>query len=127
MDTTKYKSLMDDLVKIKTQRKLTVKEADLLNRVSKFLWAENLGLKYFMFQGGIVENTLSFCREKNGKVFSIDEMLNWKNSTDRPSDEKWDPILHLGGNMCEKEQTLCRHSMDFISFSAAKRLRPEIE
>lgn len=126
MDVTKYIKIQEELNKLKEERKLTSEEQDIYSRVSSFLDANRLGLKYFVYQGGKIKNTLNFCLERDNKVFSIEEMLEWKNLDDKPTNENWDPILHFGGNKCEEGKETCRHSPDYISLSLAKRYRSDI-
>jgi len=101
--------------------------------------AEEFGMKYFIYQGGLVEDSRDFCAAHNNKVWSIEESETWrtwtpadgeypegyvikaKNMNEVPSYMSYpgyDPLVDRGGYNC-------RHSLGFISDELAKRLRPK--
>jgi hypothetical protein len=102
--------------------------------------AEEFGMKYFIYQGGIIKDSRDFCVCHNDKVFSIEESELWKtwtpqDCTDYP--EGWpkqkdlsehpgymdypgyDPMVDRGGYNC-------RHILGFMSDELAQKLRPDI-
>lgn len=81
---------------------------------------KKLKLKYAIYQGGIMNNTRSFCEERNGKVFSEKEIESW---IDVDFPEKWDPYNPFTDCGCYN----CRHRLDWISQELAERLRPDIK
>jgi hypothetical protein len=121
-----YKKKRDKLYALKKTRRLDDNEAFMLDRIENYLLALEYDMKYFIFQGGTRERTLDFCKKRNNKVFSIEELLSWKNDPDRPTTDDYDPILHLGGNKCFEGESFCYHMFGFISNEFAKELRPDI-
>jgi hypothetical protein len=122
-----YKLKLNELESIQNERKLTDEEYFMLNRIEKYLFAVEHNMKYFVYQGGICPGTLDFCRKRNNKVYSIDELMKWKDDPDKPDIENYDPILHLGGNKCFKNELFCNHDLSFINEFEAKRLRPDLK
>jgi len=123
---TDYKKMRDQLLAKQTKERLNDFEFFMLSRVENYLQALEYNMKYFVFQGGLREKSLDFCRIRNNKVFSIEELLSWKDDPDRPHIENYDPILHLGGDKCFEGDSFCYHSLSFISDEYAKDLRPDI-
>jgi hypothetical protein len=97
-----------------------------------------LGFKYFIYQGGLVEDSRDFCREHNNHVYSIDEAEGWGEWTPSQSvfitDFKqkdinsvpsylgyagYDPLIDRGGYNC-------RHSLGWIPDELAFELRPDL-
>jgi hypothetical protein len=93
------------------------------------LMADKLGLKYFIYNGGIMRDSKGksrsrpFCIKRAGKVFSSQEADKWKNDPDLTAIESRDSYnwqIQRGGYAC-------RHSIDYISEELAFSLRPELE
>jgi hypothetical protein len=101
--------------------------------------AEELDLKYFIYQGGLVEDSRDFCREHNGHVYTTKEAEDWKTWTPSQSvnitdyDQKdpnsvpgymdyegYDPLVDRGGYNC-------RHTLAYISEGLALKLRTDLE
>jgi hypothetical protein len=103
--------------------------------------AEQLGLRYFLYQGGLVGDSRDFCAAHNDKVWSIEEADTWKDWTpskgEYPPDYKvkqksiyevpsylgypgYQPLIDRGGYRC-------RHSISFISDELAQDLRPDLK
>ncbi|GEM67568.1 hypothetical protein SMI01S_11740 [Sphingobacterium mizutaii NBRC 14946 = DSM 11724] len=84
------------------------------------LLSEELELKYFIYNGGIIKTSRSFCIRKNGQVFSTDEAKKWESEEDNNAKPpNYDPLIHRGGYGC-------RHSIDYISEEMAFALRPDL-
>lgn len=90
-------------------------QADRLNSAQ---YSTRLGLNYAIYEGGLIETSREFCRERNGKVFSRDEILSFKLTEAAPPD--YDPITDLGGYGC-------RHYLNWISDELAFMLRPDLK
>lgn len=71
--------------------------------------AEEVGADYFLYIGGLIETSREFCRERDGKVFTAEEIAGWDNGQGLPAD------IYLGGYNC-------RHSLRPISKELAKDL-----
>lgn len=98
--------------------------------------ADEFGLNYAVYQGGLIDESREFCEEHQGKVYTREEIKQfgkWK----LPEDTKeypgpgevpsyiakfpnYDPFTNLGGFSC-------RHQLTWITKSYAERLRPELK
>lgn len=101
-------------------------------RKQSSLMATELGLNYFFYQGGLIRSSRDFCEERNGKVFSRDELKlfgtpqdKYGGYTNKSAGEfqgkstPYNPETDLGGYNC-------RHRKDWISDEVAFRIRPEL-
>lgn len=93
------------------------------------LLAERLGLKYAIYQGGLIKTSRPFCIERNDKVFTVDEISKFGSSKDKYEgyEDKtsgyfrgkpliYNPFVDLGGYNC-------RHQLDYISNELGAILR----
>lgn len=103
------------------------------NAMSK-TFATELGLKAFIYAGGVINDSRPFCTKKNGQVFTIEEAQEWKNDPDLPKtkEEKktgvvigYDPLINMGRWMGLSES--CRHHPSFISNAEAIKRRPDLQ
>lgn len=81
-------------------------------------FAEGLGLKYFVYQGSVIETTRKFCRKKAGKVFTTKQAQGWKNDPDlidKKTAATYNPLIERG-------RYNCRHWIDYISEETAQYL-----
>lgn len=97
--------------------------------------AQEFGLRWFVYQGGLVEDTRDFCREHNNHIYSIKESEGWKTWTPRDAvnitefKQKdldkvpsyldypgYDPLIDRGGYNC-------RHQLGFIPDELAQKMR----
>lgn len=69
---------------------------------------ENLGLDHFLYSEGLMDTSRPFCREKVGKVFTMQEVIKWKDQEWRGKNEDYDPFRDVGGYNCT-------HSLNRIS------------
>lgn len=93
-------------------------EVDAMN--SK-MFKDQLGLKYFIYNGGIIKNSRSFCIRKAGRVFTVDETESWADESDNTAQQpNYDPLINRGGYGC-------RHSIDYINETMAFMLRPDLK
>lgn len=81
-------------------------------------YADELGLNYAVYSGTFKNNTRSFCRARQGKVFSREEIESWRNLSFQGKPKIYNPATDLGGYNC-------RHSLDWISDELAERWRNE--
>ena len=100
-----------------------------------------LGFKYFIYQGGLIVDSRDFCAAHNNKVWSKKEMEDWATWT--PSQGEYpegyeikakdiyavpsylgylgyDPGLNRGGYRC-------RHALGWLSDDIALKMRPELK
>ena len=102
--------------------------------------AKEFDMKYFLYQGGLIEDSRDFCVAHNNKVWSIDEAADW---------DKWMPWMGeypanyvVKGDPYEIPSYLgypgyqplvdfggfnCRHGIGFISDELAAQLRPNLK
>lgn len=111
----KYRRVEEELTELQKTRSLTDGEFFRLNRATDIQQAARLGLEHALYLGGIMEDTGEFCRNRNKKVFTIEEILQWKNDARRPKIDNYDPFLDLGGNCCHPDQEHCLHRLNYIS------------
>lgn len=109
-----------------------------IDRLNSKLHADRLGLKYFLFNGGLVKDSRQFCIDHHGKCYTKEEAEGWRDLIGKfemkpgkvkklvkvpigpiVEDEKtYDPVRDLGG-------IRCRHSADYVSEEIAIVLRKE--
>lgn len=108
--------------------------------------AEEFGMRYFIYQGGLVIDSRDFCVCHDGKIFSIEETDEWKNWTPdqceypaaHPMQAKegskyppdavpgylqipgYDPLVDRGGYNC-------RHIIGWIADELAYKYRPDLK
>ena len=103
--------------------------------------AEEFGMKYFLYQGGLIDDSRDFCAAHNNKVWTKEEAADWdvwmpymgeypagyvvkqKNLYEIPSYlgyPGYQPLIDFGGYRC-------RHGIGFISDELAFDLRPELK
>lgn len=81
------------------------------------IYADELGLKYAYYSGGLMKTSREFCIKHNGKIFSQDQIDNFKN----------DPLIQdmYGANISDYNPNElpggygCRHSLDYITADLA--------
>ena len=82
---------------------------------------KDIGLRFAIYQGGLIETSRSFCEQRNNNVYHEDEIKSWENLNFAGKPETgYNPIVDLGGYNC-------RHRLDWISDELAFRLRPELK
>lgn len=96
------------------------------DRTEQALFATELDLKYFTYEGTIIETSREFCIKRAGKVFTIDEAKDWvndpwiKKNFEKGYIASYDPINDMG-------LFGCRHLPRFISKQVAETLRPDLK
>ena len=93
-----------------------------LNSFTSATYAQKLGLSYFIYNGGLIKTSRSFCKKRNGEVFSTEEAEKWKDDptlTAIESKETYNWVIDRGGFNC-------RHTPDFIAQEIAFVLRPDL-
>jgi hypothetical protein len=101
--------------------------------------ADDFEMKYFIYQGGLVEDSRDFCIEHNDRVWSVDEAKEWGTWTPAKAlflDEVkqkdpykipsyldypgYQPLIDRGGYNC-------RHVIAYISDELAYKMRPDLK
>jgi len=95
------------------------------------LLAEKLGLKFAIYQGGLIKTSRPFCIERNDKIFTADEISQFGTSKDKyggyenkstgyfqGKPQVYNPFVDLGGYNC-------RHQLDWVSNEIGELLRAD--
>ena len=78
-------------------------------------FAQQLGMKYFVYRGSEIETTRPFCRDRHGKAFSVEHAKTW-------NDIEWSGKIPDVDIMQQRGGYGCRHQFVYISDDAAKRM-----
>ena len=87
-----------------------------IDRRNGNIFADELGLRDFIFGGGLIRTSRSFCLNRNGKMFNTDQAKDWKKLLGSKSGPIWDesrdgkyiPTEQMGG-------LGCRHVPDWVT------------
>lgn len=90
-----------------------------VDRLNGDMFAKDLGLRYFIWSGGIINTTRPLCKYCNDKIVDSLEFKNLSYETIKDKykpglDENWVPLDDLG-------QHNCRHLKDYIADEVALR------
>ena len=88
-----------------------------VDRTAAKITADKLELNYAIYEGGLIETSRQFCKERNGKVFSRTEIAKFDPKTAKQPN--YNPFTDLGG-------WSCRHHLNYIPDILAKALRPDL-
>lgn len=94
-----------------------------VNRAVALFFADELGLNYFIYEGGLIETSRPFCEKKNGKVFHRKETEEWKDDpdlVDKATADSYIPLIELG-------RYNCRHMSSWITDDMAESLGRDVE
>lgn len=89
-----------------------------IDRANSQIYADKLNLNYAIYEGGIIKTTRPFCRDRNGKVFTREEIAAFDPPTAKPPG--YNPFTDLGGYGC-------RHHLNWIPDAVATALRPDLK
>lgn len=91
-----------------------------VREVDNLHFADELELNYFIYQGGIIKTSRTFCIRKNGKVFSRDEALR-----DWPKDPTLIDKKHLASYkpLIDRGRNNCRHFLMWITEERANEIK----
>lgn len=87
-----------------------------VDRATAEIYADKLGFEFFIYEGGLIETSRPFCKERNGKVFHKSEIAKFDPPTAKPPG--YNPFTDLGGYGC-------RHHLNGIPTALALVLRPD--
>lgn len=87
-----------------------------IDRTTQQVYADKLELNYAVYSGTIKDNTRPFCKARIDKVYSREEIGNWRNLEFQGKPKVYDPFIHCGGYNC-------RHHLSWISDELAEKLR----
>lgn len=87
-----------------------------VDRATGEIYAQKLGMEFYIYEGGIIETSRKFCKDKNGKVFHRSEIEKWEPTVAKPPG--YNPFTDCGGYGC-------RHHLNPIAKTLALILRPD--
>jgi len=94
---------------------------DLFNQVDSAVnkvYSDVVGLDYAIYTGTIIETSRCFCRKRAGKIFSKDDIKQWKEDVtliEYYKDNPYNPFIDRGGFNC-------RHDFTYIDKRTAERM-----
>lgn len=88
-----------------------------VDRTQAKIMADKIKLKYAIYEGGIIKTSRDFCRKRNGKVFTTDEIAAFDPKEAKPPN--YNPFTDLGGYAC-------RHHLNYVPEAVAFAMRPEL-
>ena len=78
-------------------------------------YADSLDLKWFIYQGSLIDTSRPFCVKRAGKVFNTEETDKWKCDPDligkpkgKKCDDSYNPLIERG-------RYNCRHTLRYIT------------
>lgn len=72
-------------------------------------------IKYFVYQGGLMDTSRPFCIKRNNQVYTKEQIESWKNLEFKGKSKPYNPFIDAGGYNC-------RHTFDPISEELAEEL-----
>lgn len=91
-----------------------------VREIDNLHFANELGLEWFVYQGGLIDTSRKFCIKKNGKAFHRDDALkDWPKDPDlidKAHVASYRPLIDRGRNNC-------RHFLMWVSEEAAKKMQ----
>lgn len=88
-----------------------------VDRASAEVYAEKLKLDYAIYEGGLIKTSRKFCKERNGKVFTREEIAQMMPTEAVPPN--YNPFTDMGGFGC-------RHHWNWVPYSVAIIFRPDL-
>lgn len=80
-----------------------------VDRTTQKLYADNLGLDYYLYSGTLKDNTRSFCKARVQNYYTSDEIEKWRDLNFKGKYlVGYDPFTHCGGYNC-------RHHLSAVS------------
>lgn len=89
------------------------------DRAVQETYKDSLKYRFAIYEGGLIKTSRKFCKEKNGKIFHVSEIEDFKNDPNKPKMANYDPFIDLGGYAC-------RHHLSWIPDSLAKAMGKNI-
>lgn len=90
-----------------------------IDNLESNLYAEELGLQSAFYAGGKIKTTRKFCCQRNGLIFTVDEIKKWKSLKFKGKSKNYNPITDQGGYNC-------RHRFRYVINAVALKMRPDL-
>ena len=90
-----------------------------VREVDNLHFSDELGMDWFIYQGGLIKTSRAFCIKKNGKVFNKKQAL-----TEWPKDPTLIDQKHLASYrpLIDRGRNNCRHFLMYITEERAKEI-----
>lgn len=88
-----------------------------VDRTQQKMFADKLKMTYAIYEGGLIKTSRAFCKARNGKVFSSEEIEKFDPKEAKPPN--YNPVTDLGGYGC-------RHHLNWVPDAVAFALRPDL-
>ncbi len=90
-----------------------------VREVDNLHFSDELGMDWFVYQGGLIKTSRAFCVKKNGKVFNKKQAL-----TEWPKDPTLIDQKHLASYrpLIDRGRNNCRHFLMYITEQRAKEI-----
>jgi len=95
----------------KYYEKMMWEEIIQIERIQNNFYAKELGLNWFIYEGGLIETSRKFCTKRDGKLFHRDDAKKWRFDPTLPDPATADiykPLIELG-------RWNCRHTLKWIT------------
>lgn len=89
-----------------------------VDRVAAANYSDKLKMDYAIYEGGLIKTSRKFCRERNGNVYTRDEIEQMEPTEAKPPN--YNPITDMGGYGC-------RHHWNWVPYAVAAALRPDLK
>jgi predicted ABC-type ATPase len=85
-------------------------------------FGKRLGMKSFVYSGGLIETSREFCRKRNNKTFTTEEAKEWEKDPTLPRTkaEKDSGVITDYDPLVDRGRWNCRHRILYISDSLAQ-------
>jgi len=91
-----------------------------IDRLSSGIYANEIGMQSFIYQGGKIADTRKFCCQREGELWTVEEAKKWRTLKFQGKSKNYNPLVDLGGYNC-------RHSTQYISNILAVGRRKDLE
>lgn len=88
-----------------------------VDRATAGTFANKLKLNYAIYEGGVIKTSRKFCKERNGQVFTREEVAAFDPKEAKPPN--YNPFNDLGGFGC-------RHHLNWVSYDIALLYRSDL-
>lgn len=97
------------------------------DRANNLAFANKLKLKWFIYAGGLIDDSREFCEKRNNILFTTQEAQSWKDDPTLPRTKAERESGNLEGYVPELNMGRwnCRHVVRWISEGLAKTLDPK--
>ena len=85
------------------------------DRIVSNAHAEQNGIKYFIYAGGLIETSREFCIKRNGLLFNKNNISDWASDPTLPETPGYNPIIDMGSYHC-------RHWPQWLTDEQAKEI-----